>query len=1291
MTNRTKQLLVLVGITALLGGDGLAAVRTLPIRDYTGWGYAPDLVNYSITVPKGGADKLRVVGPDGAVLPIQISAPAKDGRATLSFVAELPVGETIRYVVRDDGRGAVPPARVTTIVEGDTLVLQCPALALRVPRPVERIFAEPVAANSLPAPILGFRSANGPWLGSGRVLASRLVKALRIRQVANGPVFAEVRYELDFANGGYYHANIQVIDGVPLAKVTEEYDMKELNGRDYWELDLGHGWSPDMVEAPREGRTTLSVAELIKRRPVPGTPGSSGQVWTAELPDLSLLPSYGWAAQAAFYVGLWSEAERQANPDGFVRVCFMPIHKGQWRMTTACEFRTDGQAMSVKLPMSARYANWHEEGASQTSPFSIGQHDPNLPRTYGRRMWALVLAPLAPAWRELGAAPGGYSVPWSKDTPPLFWRTRNWYGVIGLDRYKDYVLQWPDRHVTYPRVFLTPQEQEQYRAAGKDVPLYSMSQQIRWGLTGDPEAAKREMQQFRSYVSGQTKGFLDVVTVGHHDMWGWAQAMADDLLSWPDLPATEREEVRAGMALGGYMWTDPDLMSSGIGDHTGNPNMSTSRQQSFANFPALLPDHPMYEAWRRYTGDFALYKIGEMMAPGGGWFEFGKDYHVHGFYAFPRGFMGDVAMDSPRADQLFPYLKADMEYFVNLLTPVDSRYGARMIPGGANSSIGYYERWLEWLGAAATKDPELAATLKWAYDNNGRNDRDGGVSIETMNRPWIQAREPKLTSQIYPGVGVVFRAHQGPDETYMYFRSGNNWSHWYVDQGHFLLNSKGATLVPSQPYQYYWPENKAFDLFNAIRFGHPENEFAYAWPDSNILDHHFGATVDYAWASVGYPEWYITPGLAAGFGEPRQLAEGAAPQGGAFHWNRQIMFLKGATARSPNYFVFRDTIQGAGRLPSWLSLNLLGRTSDVKQDGGHLAVNTEWPTKLDLVFLQPRPLQLDMAEDNLNVTLGGHWGPAFWQLHEGETNSPSPNWMLRDGSPVPMPLKLYENPGIVEKRVLLRVPNAPGADYFWMIYPREEREALPPVTQLAPNVMKVVTSESTDYVFLSPTDFFFEGEGVVFHGCAGAVRVGKDAVTLNLSGGAGRVGYRDHVVESGVPFERTLPLAKLAKQTETAPAPRYSVAAATGERAEAKLESSVPRETERGVVLKTTNGLRFVQPDHHYVQMTVGTVGVRGVGPFDLTFTDDRVTGKVDGDTRTLVITRPPRISRPMYHMDGRRYYAGFADDSSPDDFGVAPQFNLAFGVLAGPHTVAVAEWEFPSLPPVPERAQVGF
>ena len=39
----------------------------------------------------------------------------------------------------------------------------------------------------------------------------------------------------------------------------------------------------------------------------------------------------------------------------------------------------------------------------------------------------------------------------------------------------------------------------------------------------------------------------------------------------------------------------------------------------------------------------------------------------------------------------------------------------------------------------------------------------------------------------------------------------------------------------------------------------------------------------------------------------------------------------------------------------------------------------------------------------------------------------------------------------------------------------------------------------------------FAGEDVIFEGCAGSVRVGKDSVTLAFASGSGRIGYKGQV------------------------------------------------------------------------------------------------------------------------------------------------------------------------------------
>jgi hypothetical protein len=66
-------------------------------------------------------------------------------------------------------------------------------------------------------------------------------------------------------------------------------------------------------------------------------------------------------------------------------------------------------------------------------------------------------------------------------------------------------------------------------------------------------------------------------------------------------------------------------------------------------------------------------------------------------------------------------------------------------------------------------------------------------------------------------------------------------------------------------------------------------------------------------------------------------------------------------------------------------------------------------------------------------------------------------------------------------------------------------------------------------------------------------------------------------------------------------------------------------------------------------------------------------------------------LSAPDVSQDGRLWYAGWADDPCTSRTPDRPQFALAFGVLAGNHNVAISEWQFPALPPVPPTATVKF
>jgi hypothetical protein len=1224
-SNLAKKLLFALLSLIVLTISVFAEPKTVSIKDWTGRGFPPDLVNYIIPTPADGGTGLRVLDSTGKSLPVQLT-PGEKGKSTLSFVASVSVNGTSVYTIQTDGKDQAAPATVSAIRDGDTLVLANQNFAVKVPTLVDNTYDKPVAADTLPAPILAFRGPDGPstelgtgaWRGAGTMLVKRPVKKFTVVQTANGPVFTEIRYRLEYIGGGYYQAVIRVTDRAPFAQVREEYDLGVETDTDFWQLDLSKGWQPDAAEhmnvAGQGNGPATFVSLAVEEKAKPASIDANIKTETGgDVPLRFIHHDSCWGSKFVAYYGVQVAAARQADPKNYPMAIVAPLHKGDWRRANSMPVYVKGGQVRVQFPMSVTQTSWLKEPRSDTSPFSAHEHDPALPTTYGRRVWALVLTPPTMTSKDLqGEAGTGNAV-------------RIYYGVVGLDRYKDYVLDWPDAKVNYPRVFTTPDW---------------LAKPAQGALPAISGGSGRSLQASINYI-------VSSISIHHHHAlgdFGGPVGAAEAALANPNISAEERRQLRTRLALLSYLLTEPDVTSAGNGSHHGNPNMGVARLSDRGNLAALIPDHPMHKTWADYMGSFLAYKQATFMAPEGAWIEYGASYHMHGYGKIERGIMGLLADKTPQADQAWAYNRADFDYLLNLLSPIDPRYGSRIIPGTANAPCGQSPHYLQAMGTVADKDPELAANLRWAWENNGKMVGTGGdaITIPAMIRPSIAAKEPTLTSRVYPGYGVIFRAHQGADETALYLRSGYHWSHWGHDQGNMILYAKGAVLLPPQPYQYGGPKDPAFPDKNFLRFGSPVAEMPYDWSDSNILDAQFGQNVDYAWHSTGYPDWWITPGAPPGWakGVPNvgggvngKMIPGLGQKEGAFTWDRQVVFLKSPNAKGANYFVIRDSTQGdpsapsagsgqagsgqGGQFASWFNLSLLGRKANVTIDGAKVSLDTEWPTKLDMLFTDRANPTFEMVEDDLTLAVGPYSNPT----------GTSRDWT---------------NGNKKEQHVALRLQSAPGQGVAWVLFPRGAGETTPTATQLAPGVTKVVTTEGTDYVFLSTTPLEYKGDGIEFSGQAGTVRIpntGKPELVL-LRGS--KLKYKGKTVNG-------------------------------------------PAANEQQVIAEGGK-VRFFAPAPVYVKLTNGNMGVRGMGPFDLTFTPDGIIGKVDGDIRTIVTTWPEKIVRPGYWMDGVRWCAGFADEPSISKGMATPQFSLAIGVSAGKHAVKIAEWEWPAMPTPPAR-----
>lgn len=1346
MSARIGRTLIRGGVVLLAAAlSAHAAAGTIRIRDYTNRGFDPDLVQYAVDVPRGWADRLRLSLPDGT--PVCCQAREADGRTTLSFVAEVAPGGESAYVLSAGG-GPRPGSKLEVTGPGGgverTLVVANEYLGVRLPAPQQREAVGGLGASAMPAPVLAFRSGEGPWVGRGRVLSTRPVKTFRVTLVESGPVFVRLLYEIEYVAGGFYHATIDVVDRVPLVKLTEEYDVGQLDGTDYWELSLTEGWDPDRMElAATAGNGIVDAGRLRPIAELGRTPHPVTARW-------GLVPDNAWGVYS--HIGLtrstdWLTEERSDESGramgrvpvlraGAPIVGFAPLHKGSWRRATAVEMWTaDSRELRLGFPMSVRHAEWWRDGASETSPFSFVTHDPDLPETYGRRVWGLVLGQTK--LRPGLAAHRGPVLP--------VYCARVLYGVVGLDRYKDYILDWPqDPDVGYPRVFVPNGELERFRQTWKTSPLADDLSQW-YCLTGDPALARKRLDMLMRRLNWADY-MLSTPTSGHHHQIEWVMELADDVLSWPDLPPADRSHIRSMIALLASLHLDPDYSGQGGGGHAGPANMGLARQLYAPLYIAMLPDHPQAAAWQAWADDQVLYHLGTNQAPGGAWSEYGAAYHMHGYKAVNRGIAGMISMGTRRLDLILEYNRANWAYALNMLTPFDPQWFARIMPGLANSPPGYVPHWIEAVGTLAASDERAAAAAKWAWLANGAAGRGDPEICEGLERPWIAPREPVLTSRVYPGIGVVFRAHQGPLETWMWLRSGFLWGHWTEDQGHVMLTSKGAPMLPSQPFQY-WRWTRDWDRHNVLRFGHPDNKLPHGWPDSNVLAAWFGPSVEYAWSSTGFPDWYIAPGATpayrgeseapVGQGQVRLLADDADQQPGAFWWDRQVLFMKSPRPEGANYFVFRDSTRGPGCLAAWMFWNFLGRRSSVRVDGRRIAVDTGFRAGLDILFDEPLPEPDVREEDQVGGTYLPHLAKPWFDLARGKAISP--HWFsagreLEKGSglfeqikPEVNPKRNYPNR---EAHVFLRFPAQPGQGYLYAVCPRLPDEALPAVKRVAEGVLRVRTAEGLDYAFLSPDGLSFRAEDVLFEGTAGAVRIAAGRVTLAIASGWGRVGYRGYVLAGQGPLEKTLDVDGLRAGLNVLPEPGPAVKDFPGappipsawrQIAEGVSELSEPGRRQfivyaskqveysddeegqdggaavpgvrmiarRAWVDARPGRVRFVVPTSDYAMLSVGNVGVRGVGPFDLTLSEGGITGAVDGDTRSIVTTWPDRLARPGFWMDGIRYFAAMADEHSFSKGTPGPQFALAFGVTGGPHTVEVRPWTYPVLPPAPPRRTV--
>ena len=1307
-------------------------LATWECRERLGLDWARTLVSYQVQFDPGKAKagEVRLVDAAGTEAPVQLWRVQNhpDGSlasARVSFYGQLPRDGSYRYQLLP-GKPAAAPNGPSATTQGGLLMLDNGIVALRLPAPgtvkfdkpptmhtdhaaMVKLFGKQAENGVAPGPIQGIRLNDGRWVGGSYFFAANPQDAPRLTGYTctvteQGPLFCEavVRYELDNGpassplpklgegaggEGGYYQLAARVCAGDPAARIDEQSDLKIIG--DWWKVRVmfslaggwqDGGWKPDTSwyitsEGRMPGREP-DFEQAVEEMGFDAKKYQSVEYGVRKIaynePYAKVFDVAAWYPwhPSAFYFGLADSAgvKKGADPARTPFLGIVPLHAGNWR---GCIGSWDGMVFSYAAGDVC--LNWPL--IAQRHPNSLlhtGEYDPDLPFSFLRRQWAIVGGPMQ---YQDGLR-----------------RVRGYDGYINLDDYKEWVLDWPaDPKVTYPRLVFDRKLVESLKGRLDEQPGGDVLGKF---LYFNDDDARRD-SLYKTYTSpasewtsplglarhGLTSGWFSSFRIAQSCFWAGA---IDELLSSGKLTDEQRGALRAHLAAVACMLTEPDFNPRGSMVHLGNPNMPINRFMGLPFVAALIPDHPRANEWLDVASQYVRYKLAMNTAPNDAWSELLTYYMSAASHIMQASL---VLQKAGRLDASTAELASRAGRFpFYLLAPRDPRFaGARSLPCWGHE--GYWmipTQWLPVAGFMRELDPAFARDMAWAWDQLGRpmeDHHDAGFSERAILHADLLTGLPpdyvpaRIGSRWLPGFGATMRAHAGkPDELYFSLRQGYMVSHSDANQGSFVIHAKGAPLTTLSIFQYalhQYPEyiklNEEFGWHNRVRFDSTSN--TGGWPGggrvSNVHAHAFSDSADYIRALGDY-----------------------GPQ----RWTRQVMLVKSRRPGGIDYFVFRDSFRpldgDAAKLQrTWWYLNTPGEKTLVTAAPDGMTYRSPYGAQLHVQFLQPAAVAAESRE-----ATGA--GPVY-------------NHAARKWQEAGMPVEDGKDTSIRVKQTATVTgfgPVAPGQDIIVALTPARPDEQLPQFELLSPGVLRVKTGESTDYVFLGPEPAAFSRDGISFTGLAGAVRVFADEVHLVMAEGPGEAGYQGTALRCEVPAARVLPKASLKRGVTEVKAPAHTIAFKL-DRPDAKAETVRPGlpAGKAGVTKHTFDGgtaYEFDSPEPIafdadgikfsgrrggiIIDQKAGTTRMvvidgdemssgnlrtwQAGGPYDVTFHQDRITGRYAGLGRILHVTRPAGLDRlPMYALDGQTYAPGTSGDT------------LILPMLAGEH-----EFEIRALPQPP-------
>ncbi len=949
-------------------------------------------------------------------------------------------------------------------------------------------------------PLEGWLLQSGHWVGNSAIESEETITSYKADVIQQGPVQTLIKFDILFSNGGAYSQIYKIHAVDPLVMLKEQCNA--VDGTGAFKIIFSKNYRADFL-LHRLGSLPFQITEKFI------DPTSVETLFTLE-------PWLHWNFNKAQGIGF--DLVATASDDSQF---FLAANPAIW--------------VDPSIPRNERVS----------SDLKLKQNKTNIyieaDIKKGEREYILGSSSISAVIEDIKGENSGDEIDRIEDEVVSMQKTLlggidekllvRWlpsqqfqikYSDFPLDNVKDFVLDWPEKHQSYPRFILTEEQTARFRELSDPtekelkraiylssnpnfdpeavIPIYIATQDEQLAAS----IIKSTLSALQNNVTRLTDGSIVCVGVAPHN---YISRISKHLIVldtvYPALNDEQKRLLRAQVAFLGYLVNSPAYWDSDRGFGAMFVNMHTTVHKTQANIASMINDHPMSEEWMDNAMDFLVDKLLNTWSDSdGNWTGINVEAPHYAMGSFDDLLAILLIARNTGMNNLIDTkgMKQMGEFFAKISTPPDSRIkGWRHLPPIGNTYKFEPTGIFAILASVYEKsDPTFAAQMQWMQyqQGNPQNSVVGGYLAgfagyrSILKELTVEPMVPQYKSEHLKDAGVILRSSfNTPDEAMLYLIAGKGATprrHYDMDQGAVTIWGKGEIISDDFGYNGRAPEEEQSMISSPSAGG--IMEVAQFTTDANM---------DYV-------------------------------KGVKQNWIRQALLIKkGALKNNPEYFVIHDSfIKPADAIwRIWLSAQPEEIAGASMLTTGFINKNSVDEISFDLKEEKDAIIEVkDFTANTKSITPSLLLGPKNAILNGVEKNNTDIIFaQLPVNSKIETEIKTKTPYGVNSEgrygrtstsQIGIILKSKSFKSLLTLIFPRGKNDEAPKVTTIADNRgFKIEHSRGTDYVFASDQPIKWTGDDITFSGTVGLVQQGKSSTVISLSD-KGSLSFKDLSIQS---------------------------------------------------------------------------------------------------------------------------------------------------------------------------------